>query len=81
MQDQEVQIGKFKVKVVKKDCIGAATCVAVSPGVFKLNEESKAQVIEGAADDEANILTAAQSCPTKAIVITDAQTGKQVWPE
>ncbi len=81
MQDKEVQIGKYKIKIVKSDCIGAATCVAISPSVFKLGEDKKAFIIEGSSDDEANILTAAQSCPTCAIVITDAETGKKVWPE
>jgi ferredoxin len=81
MQDKEIQIGKYKVKIVRKDCIGAASCVAVSPSVFQLDGENKAIFLEGATDEEANILTAAQACPTRAIVITDTQTGKQVWPE
>jgi ferredoxin len=81
MQDKEVQIGKYKIKVIRNDCIGAASCVAVSPSVFELDKDKKAVVFEGASDESDNILIAAQSCPTKAIVITDAETGKQVWPE
>lgn len=79
-QDKEVQVGKYKVKVLRSVCIGAATCVAVSPNVFELDPENKAVIKDGAADAEANILMAAQSCPTKAIVIIDTETGKQVWP-
>ena len=78
--DKEVQIGKYKVKVVRNLCIGAATCVAVSPNIFQLDGENKAVVQESGTDAEANILMAAQSCPTKAIVIIDTETGQQVWP-
>jgi ferredoxin len=78
--DKEVQIGKYKVKVVRSLCISAATCVAVAPAVFELDAEAKAIIKEGATDAEANILVAAQSCPTKAIVIIDTETGAQVWP-
>ena len=81
MTDKIVQIGKYKITVLRDACIGAAACVASSPAVFKLDGESKAEIIEGGTDDEANILMAAQVCPTKAIVIVDAETGKQVWPE
>ena len=81
MEDKEVQIGKYKVKVLRDACISAASCVAFSPAVFELDSESKAVVKEGAADEEANILLAAQSCPTSAIVITDTETGEQIWPK
>lgn len=78
--DKEVQIGKYKIKVVRSLCIGAASCVAVSPAVFQLDGESKAIVPEGAEDSPENILLAAQSCPTKAIIVTDTETGQQIWP-
>jgi ferredoxin len=80
MEDKTVVIGKYTVKVVRNLCISAASCVAVSPAVFELDSESKAIIKEGALDDEANILLAAQTCPTKAIIITETATGKQVWP-
>lgn len=78
--DKEVIIGKYKVKVVRNLCIGAATCVAVSPNIFELDPEAKAIIKEGGTDAEANILMAAQSCPTKAIIIIDTETNQQVWP-
>jgi len=79
-QDKEVTIGKYKVKVVRSLCIGAASCVAVSPTTFQIDGEKKA-VIQNGADTPENILMAAQSCPTKAVIVTDTETGKQVWPE
>lgn len=80
-EDKEVQIGKYKVKVIRSLCIGAAPCVAISPNIFKLDNENKAVVTEGGEDLPENILMAAQSCPVRAIVIIDTDTNTQVWPE
>ncbi len=79
-QDKIVQIGKYKVKVIRSACIGAASCIAISPNVFELDGESKAVIKNGATDSEQNILMAAQACPTKAIEIVDTETGQKVWP-
>lgn len=78
--DKVVTIGKYQVKVVRSLCIGAASCVAVSPSTFELDGEKKA-VIQNSSDSPENILMAAQSCPTKAIIVIDTETGKQVWPD
>jgi ferredoxin len=78
--DKVIQVGKYKITILRKACIGAASCVAVSPGVFEMDSDNKA-IVKAAADDlPENILLAAQSCPTKAIVIVDTETGQQVWP-
>lgn len=79
-QDKVVQIGKYQVKVVRDLCIGAASCIAVSPDTFLLDDANKAVIIESSQDVPENILMAAQSCPTAAIIITDTETGQQVWP-
>lgn len=80
VRDQEVQIGKYKIKVIKSLCIGAASCVAISPNIFKLDEKNIAVILKGE-DLPENIVMAAQSCPTRAIIITDTETNTQVWPE
>lgn len=79
-EDKVIQIGKFKVQVIRHLCIGAAACVAVSPDTFEMDNENKAIIKDDSQDVPDNILMAAQSCPTKAIIITDTETGQQVWP-
>lgn len=87
---------KIKKIVVNRDlCIGAASCVINAPGVFELDSDNKAIILQkgdvknsgpaersaftdGAVDD-ATILAAAQSCPTRAIFVTD-EDEKQVYP-
>ena len=74
------QIGKYAVAVIRDKCISAASCVAIAPKVFQLDEENLAKVIsQDGAEDEMKLL-AAQSCPTMAIIVTDTETGQQVWP-
>lgn len=76
-----------KVVVNRDLCIGAGTCVVNAPTVFELDTENKAILLQklgvktsgpaergnltdGALDD-ATILAAANSCPTKAIQVYD----------
>lgn len=74
------QIGKYKVEVIREKCISAASCVAIAPKVFQLDEEQIAVVISQDGEDDETKLLAAQSCPTAAITVTDTTTGEQVWP-
>lgn len=78
--DQDIVVGKYKIKVIRDACIGAASCVAVAASTFKLDSENKAVVLPDSQDAAENILMAAQSCPTKAIVVIDTETNQQVWP-
>lgn len=70
---------KYKVKVLRDKCIGAASCVAIAAKTFKLDKEQKAVVLSQTDDSDDDKLLAAQSCPTAAIVVTD-ENGKQIWP-
>jgi len=68
-----------KVFVDRDLCIGAASCIAVTPEVFELDNENKAVVKNKDAADDETIILAAQSCPTKAIVVYDEE-GNQIYP-
>lgn len=82
----------YKVKVDRGTCIGAASCVAVAPETFDLDDEGKAVVKKkdgttsadfvsyaDIADEEVNIMNAAKSCPVNAIVIVEVDdAGKEI---
>ena len=77
-----MELGKKKIGKIFIDrdlCIGAASCVAVAADVFDLDEENKAVVKNPKGADDETILLAAQSCPTKAIIIYD-EDGNQIYP-
>lgn len=69
-----------KVIVDRDTCIGAAPCVTIAPGVFQLDEDNKAYVVDQKGADAETILLAAQSCPVQAIKIYD-ENGAQIYPE
>lgn len=61
-------------------CIGAATCVAIAPKAWALDDEAKAIILDSS-DQETDdtLLEAAKGCPVMAIFITD-ENGKQLYP-
>jgi len=68
-----------KIVVDRNLCIGAASCIAVAPGVFELDSENKAVVYNDKGADDETILLAAKSCPTQAILVFDEE-GNQIFP-
>jgi len=73
--------GKYKVWVDRNLCIGAATCVAVSPKSFQLDNEAKAVIIRTVDEEELeNIIEAAKACPVAAIFIED-ENGNRIFPK
>jgi ferredoxin len=73
----------YKIKVNTDQCIGSASCVAIAPQTFQLNDQNQATVISQTGDDAATQLSAAKACPVNAIIIVDVdEAGKetQVWP-
>lgn len=74
------KIRNWTMHIDRNLCIGAATCVALAPQAWALDDEAKAIILDTAdqADDTA-LMEAAKSCPVMAIFITD-DTGKQIYP-
>ncbi len=68
-----------KIVVDRNLCIGAASCVVMAPNTFELDAENKAIVKELAGNTNDEIWQAAESCPTKAILLYD-EAGKQIYP-
>lgn len=69
----------MKIKVDQELCVSVASCVAIAGKTFALDENGLAIVKDGEHDDDATIIAAAESCPTKAIHLFDND-GKQIYP-
>lgn len=73
-------MNNYKIVVDRNLCIGAATCVAVAPKAFQLDNEAKAIILPSVGEEsEQTIIDAAKSCPVAAIIVSDAA-GKQLYP-
>lgn len=80
MADQTNGKKKYRIKVDRDLCIGAASCVALAMKTFGLDSENKAIILDAEGDEAEMIRLAAESCPTKAIILEDEETSKQEYP-
>ncbi len=61
-------------------CVGNAMCVATAPRVFAHNEHRQSTVVDAEGGPRALVLEAAANCPVSAIRVTDAETGRTLFP-
>ena len=74
------KIGNYTVNIDRDLCIGAASCIAVAPKTYALDNEAKAIFLESDEYDSPEaLLDSAKDCPVSAIIIYD-ETGKQIYP-
>ena len=74
------KVNKWTITVDRDLCIGAASCIAVAPKAYALDNQAKAIILDTAqVENQEAILDSAKACPTAAIIIHD-ETGKQIYP-
>lgn len=69
-----------KITVNKAKCIGSGDCVETAPKVFAFDANGKSEVINPTGSEDRVIVSAARSCPVKAITVVDEATGEQLFP-
>ncbi|MBS3926242.1 MAG: DnaJ domain-containing protein [Nitrosarchaeum sp.] len=72
------------VDVDKSLCIGCCSCEMIAPDVFSINRNSrsnpKSSVINPKGAGINKIMNAAETCPTKAIIVENADTKEKLFP-
>lgn len=75
---------RFNIIVEPSLCMAFGSCETLAPKVFVVEKDKifnpKAKVVSETAEDFDAILSAAQTCPTKAIIIIDRSTGERIYP-
>ena len=59
----------IEIDIDRDVCMGSGNCVFAAPGVFELDDDSVARVVDPEAAPEEAIVTAARQCPTHAITV------------
>ena len=76
--------GRFHIIIEPALCMAFGSCETLAPNVFEVDKDKminpKAKLKSETGDDFERILAAAQTCPTKAIIIRDRYTGEQIYP-
>lgn len=66
----------YHVQIDEDACAAHGDCVAVAPEVFELDDVA---TVIGSGPD-ALLRSAAEACPSTAIVLVELDTGEQVYP-
>jgi ferredoxin len=57
------------IRIDRETCMGSGNCAFWAPGVFDLDDDGIAVVLDPTAADDDKIIMAAQGCPTQAISV------------
>jgi ferredoxin len=57
------------IDIDRDACMGSGNCVFAAPGVFELDDEPVARVVNPESSPEEAVVTAARQCPTHAITV------------
>ncbi|MDW0258060.1 MAG: ferredoxin, partial [Nitrososphaeraceae archaeon] len=76
--------GRYHISIEPSLCMAFGSCETLAPNVFEVDKNKmfnpKATVKSETGNDFESILNAAETCPTKAIILRDRYTGKQIYP-
>jgi molecular chaperone DnaJ len=76
--------GRYHISVEPSLCMAFGSCETLAPNVFEVDKNKmlnpKATVKSETGNDFESILNAAETCPTKAIILRDRYTGRQIYP-
>jgi ferredoxin len=64
------------VEIDRDVCMGSGNCVYAAPGVFELDSDSIASVVDPAGAPGERVIAAARHCPTGAISVRE--TGAEI---
>ena len=67
---------RIHVEVDHDRCVGNGMCLTFAPGVFAHNARRQSEVVDALGGSRDEVIEAAENCPTAAIMVIDAVTGK-----
>lgn len=60
----------LRIEIDREACMGSGNCQFWAPGVFEIDDDGIAVVVDPTAAPEDRIMLAVDGCPTKAITVS-----------
>ena len=74
----------LSVRVDPSLCIGCCSCETIAPNVFTVDKTTtmnpKSRVYNSKGSKNLKIINAAETCPTKAIIVDDLDNNQRIFP-
>ena len=67
---------RFDISADREVCMGSGSCSFQAPSTFDLDDDEGKVVVLDTRDPDDNIRAAADSCPTRAITLTERTAGE-----
>jgi len=84
IKQERVHTHNLSVNIDKSLCIGCCSCETIAPKVFSVDKlkhiNPKSSVHNLYGSNEEKIMDAAETCPTKAILVDDKNSKRRVYP-
>ncbi len=74
------RVATLRIAVDRRACVGSGDCMKIAPGVFAMDDEGMAVVVDASAADRETLLLAAERCPSQAIKLWELD-GTRVYPQ
>ncbi len=75
---------KLNVNVDQSLCIGCCSCETIAPEVFTVDKNTKSnpksRVYDKNGAKNRKIISAAETCPTKAIIVDNLEENERIYP-
>ncbi len=72
---------KYNIRIDRELCIGDGACCGEAPNTFEMDSDNIAVIKDPVGHSDEETLQAAQVCPVDAIILTETDSGVQVWPK
>ena len=71
---------RWRIRIDSRVCVGSGSCIALAPDHFDFDAEDRSRPSHELTDPDDALLTAVEMCPTGALTIVDARTGREGQP-
>ncbi len=70
----------LKVTIDAGKCLVSSICTSIAPTAFQIGSAGRVELLDTGSVDRDTLIDAVEACPTKALILDEAD-GTRIWPK